>query len=90
MNVVTFGAGCGFGLDREPYLTAAELVPPYGLMVCAFGVLCMAGIGLTPSNCGLDGFGCRSGAAGAAVLVLAGIFVMRFAFGMMHMTVGLG
>ena len=29
-------------------------------------------------------------AAGASVLVLAGIFIMRFAFYMMHMTVGLG
>ena len=79
VNVVTFG------------MQGAELVPSYGLMVCAFGVLGMAGIGLDAVELWPRRVRLSVGrAAGAAVLVLAGIFVMRFAFYMMHMTVGLG
>ena len=67
------------------------MVPSYGLMVCAFGVLGMAGIGLDAVELWPRRVRLSVGrAAGAAVLVLAGIFVMRFAFYMMHMTVGLG
>lgn len=47
VNVVTFGVqGADLASIENSYLTAAELVPSYGLMVCAFGVLGMAGIGL--------------------------------------------
>ena len=47
VNVVTFGMqGADLASIENSYLTAAELVPSYGLMVCAFGVLGMAGIGL--------------------------------------------
>ena len=92
VNVVTFGVqGADLASIENSYLTAAELVPSYGLMVCAFGVLGMAGIGLDAVELWPRRVRLSVGrAAGAAVLVLAGIFVMRFAFYMMHMTVGLG
>ena len=92
VNVVTFGVqGADLASIENSYLTAAELVPSYGLMVCAFGVLGMAGIGLDAVELWSRRVRLSVGrAAGAAVLVLAGIFVMRFAFYMMHMTVGLG
>ena len=92
VNVVTFGMqGADLASIENSYLTAAELVPSYGLMVCAFGVLGMAGIGLDAVELWPRRVRLSVGrAAGAAVLVLAGIFVMRFAFYMMHMTVGLG
>ena len=91
-HVVTFGVqGADLASIENSYLTAAELVPSYGLMVCAFGVLGMAGIGLDAVELWPRRVRLSVGrAAGAAVLVLAGIFVMRFAFYMMHMTVGLG
>ena len=92
VNVVTFGMqGADLASIENSYLTAAELVPSYGLMVCAFGVLGMAGIGLDAVELWPRRVRLSVGrAAGAAVLVLAGIFVMRFAFYMMHMTVGMG
>ena len=92
VNVVTFGMqGADLASIENSYLTAAELVPSYGLMVCAFGVLGMAGIGLDAVELWPRRVRLSVGrAAGAAVLVLAGIFVMRFAFYMMHLTVGLG
>lgn len=59
-------------------------------MIGAFGLLGMAGIGLDVAA--LWGRARLSVArtAGAAALVLGGIFIMRFAFYMTHMTVGLG
>ena len=82
VNVGTFGVQ---GADL------ASIENSYGLMVCAFGVLGMAGIGLDAVELWPRRVRLSVGrAAGAAVLVLAGIFVMRFAFYMMHMTVGLG
>ena len=91
-RVLTMGVqGADLASIENSYLTAAELVPSYGLMVCAFGVLGMAGIGLDAVELWPRRVRLSVGrAAGAAVLVLAGIFVMRFAFYMMHMTVGLG
>ena len=95
---------------ENSFTTAAELVPCYGGMIAAFGVLGGAGIALVartlrdgdPSASREDGdvrgfpdsrrdalrLTVRS--AWASALVLAGIFVMRFAFYLMHMTVGLG
>ena len=47
VNVVTFGLqSADLGTIENSYLTAAQLVPSYGLMIGAFGVLGMAGIGL--------------------------------------------
>ena len=63
-------------------------------MVVAFALLVLVGIGLDAWVL----FGERKGLGGlrgrraivATVLVFSGIFIMRFAFYMMHMTVGLG
>ncbi len=71
-------------------VSAAELVPCYPLMVVAFVVLCAAGIGMhaygrmfcKPAN--------PKYMVAGSVLIFFGIFIMRFAFYMMHMTVGLG
>ena len=95
-NLVSFGLQSA-DLPRiaNAFLAASDLVPYYGLMIAAFGVLALAGIGLDAQvllNRALEGR--RSlgvgRASAACVLVLAGIFVMRFAFYMMHLTVGLG
>ena len=90
-NTVTFCLqGAELGSIENSFVTAAQLVPFWGPMVGAFAVLGAAGVVV-------DGVALWRGArlslaraAGATVLVLAGIFVMRFAFYMMHMTVGLG
>ena len=90
-NVATFGLqAADLGTIENSYLTAAQLVPSYGLMIGVFGVLGVAGIGLDVAA--LWGRARLSVArtAGAAALVLGGIFIMRFAFYMMHMTAGLG
>lgn len=80
---------------ENSFLTAADLVPYYGGMVAVFGLLAGAGIGLDVSAL----FDRRNKSsrrltipcvAMASVLTLSGIFVMRFAFYMMHMTEGLG
>ncbi|MEF9875989.1 MAG: DmsC/YnfH family molybdoenzyme membrane anchor subunit [Gordonibacter sp.] len=80
---------------ENAFLTAADLVPHYGGMVIAFALLAAAGIGLDARILfGRRGEGPRSltipRAVAASALVLAGIFIMRFAFYMMHMTEGLG
>lgn len=91
VNVVTFGMqGADLGSIENSFVTAGQLVPSYGMMVAAFGVLGIAGIGLDVTGlCGRAPLSLAR-ATGAAVLVLSGIFIMRFAFYMMHMTVGLG
>ena len=75
-----------------------DLVPHYGAMVAAFAVLCACGIALfacaggvrpaTSASTGARRVVFRS--AAGCLLVFAGIFTMRFAFYMTHMTVGLG
>lgn len=91
VNVVTFGMqGAELGLIENSFVTAEQLVPSYGWMAAAFGVLGIAGIGLDVAGlCGSAPLSLARATA-AAVLVLGGIFIMRFAFYMMHMTVGLG
>ena len=95
-NLVSFGLQSA-DLPRiaNAFLAASDLVPYYGLMIAAFGVLALAGIGLDAQALlgRTQGGGRQLGvarAAAACALVLAGIFVMRFAFYMMHLTVGLG
>ena len=75
---------------ENSFASAADLVPHYGAMVAAFASLGVAGIGW--DAVALFGFARLTvpRAVLAAVVVLAGIFVMRFAFYMMHLTVGLG
>lgn len=109
-NVATYGLqAMQLPSIENSFVTAADLVPRYGMMIAAFGVLGAAGIGLDARTL-LGGSarqrseGARPGALAcsqvarsatmravcASVLVLAGIFVMRFAFYMMHLTAGLG
>ena len=91
VNVVTFGLqNADLGSIENSYLTAAQLVPSYGLMIAVFGVLGLAGIGIDLAALRGRARLTVVRATGAAALMLAGIFVMRFAFYMMHMTVGLG
>lgn len=82
--------GAGLSQVGNAFLTAADLVPCYGFMVVAYAVLGLVAVGidavavfgrgaLTPVRTGV-----------AVALVLVGIFIMRFVFYMMHMTVGLG
>lgn len=91
-NVIGFALqGAQLGSIENSFTSADQLVPAFGFMVAAFAALGAAGIVL-------DAAALRRGAARlsvprattAAVLVLAGIFIMRFAFYLMHMTVGLG
>ena len=81
--------------------SAGDLVPHYALLVCVFAVFAAAGIAVdalslfrpsvsqegkaSPDEMTIS----VSRASVAALLVLAGIFVMRFSFYMMHMTVGI-
>ncbi len=76
---------------RNAFVSAAGLVPSFGVLVAVFGVCGVLGIGL-------DGWALFVKrrplsvvrASAACVLAFAGIFAMRFALYMMHLTVGLG
>ena len=76
---------------RNAFGSAAGLVPSFGVLVAVFGVCGVLGIGL-------DGWALFVKrrplsvvrASVACVFAFAGIFAMRFAFYMMHRTVGLG
>lgn len=82
----------GFGLPgiENSFGSAAELVPAFGFVVAAFFACCAAATALMHSSvrAGKDSGSGRSLASCA--LAFAGIFLMRFVFYMMHMTVGLG
>ena len=74
-------------------VNAVQLVPHYGLMLAAFIALCALGIAISvlaavrrPSSQGRR----IVALSGSCLLVFCGIFIMRFAFYMMHMTMGLG
>lgn len=90
-NVVSFGMqNLQLSTIENAFVTAAELVPYYGFMIAVFGTLGMIGIGMDMRAL----FGCVSltlpRVIVSSMVVLVGIFVMRFAFYMMHMTIGLG
>lgn len=90
-NVGVYVAQGASVLAMRNYLVSVEqLVPTYGAMVLAFCLLAVAGLAVDAAGmlrgCGVS----KASAATASVLVFAGLFVMRFAFYMMHMTVGLG
>ena len=81
--------------------SAGDLAPHYALLVCFFAVFAAAGIAVDALSLFRTSVS-REGKASpdemtisvvrasvAALLVLAGIFVMRFSFYMMHMTVGI-
>ena len=59
-------------------------------MIGAFGVLGVASVGIDAAALFGSARLSVARATGAAAAMLAGIFIMRFAFYMMHMTVGLG
>lgn len=75
------------------FTTAGQLVPQYWLMVALHVVLCGAGMALAwraVREGGSSSRGFPTGLLVANILVFGGIFIMRFAFYMSHMTVGLG
>ncbi len=69
--------------------SAAALVPQYPAMVVLFAALCAVGLAMAGVPLFRRAELSRRRAAAAAALVYAGIFVMRFAFYMMHMTSGI-
>ena len=73
-------------LTMRNYLVSAEqLVPTYGAMATVFFLLAVAGVAVDALPL-MRGRGISvASAAIASALVFAGIFVMRFAFYMMHM-----
>lgn len=77
------------GLENH-IASVEELVPCYWPMVVAFAALGAVGVaGFAVMQAGVARYRLRLAAA-ALVCVFAGIFVMRFAFYMMHLTVGVG
>lgn len=77
-------------LPLRNYLVSAEqLVPTYGAMVIAFCVLAAAGIAVDAAGLLRGRVASKASVAAASALVFVGIFVMRFAFYMMHMTYGI-
>ncbi len=71
-------------------VSVKELVPSYWPMVVAFAVLGIAGVAVFAAMAQGKIRYRLPVAAGALVCVFAGIFIMRFAFYMMHLTVGVG
>ena len=102
-NIAVFVAqGALMGNVENSLTSARQLVPNYGAMLAVFVVLCL--VGCLVSAMTMHVVSQRAVAAGhsplafskrvmtrlcaSCVLVFAGIFVMRFAFYMMHLTVG--
>lgn len=71
------------------FVTASQLVPRYETFVLAFGVLAAAGIVVDATSLVRGRPLSVKRASIASALVFAGIFVMRFAFYMSHMTTGM-
>lgn len=76
---------------QNAIVSAAQLVPFYGPMLVAFCLLGAAGWAFT-ARVRREGFSARPlvWACTGWALMLAGVFIMRFAFYMMHLTVGVG
>ena len=99
--VVYIAQGAALSSMENAVGRAADLVPHYPWCVAAFALLAAAGIlvdGLVLFNprCAKSDLASAdemtitlARASAAALLVLASIFVMRFSFYMMHMTVGI-
>lgn len=75
---------------ENAFVTAAELVPAYGMLIAVFFVLCAFGLGIYVASVRNARMPRLRWGITACALSLAGIFITRFAFYMMHMTVGLG
>lgn len=67
-----------------------QVVPSYALGLLAFVLLAVAGVVLAARTLPTVGQGHVKSMVAANVLVLAGIFIMRFVFYLSHLTVGLG
>lgn len=74
---------------RNYLVTVEQLVPTYGAMVLFFCLLAVAGLAVDAAGMLRGRRLAKRSAAIASILVFAGIFVMRFAFYMMHMTYGI-
>ena len=99
---VLVAQGTLMGNVENSLISARQLVPNYGAMLAVFAVLCL--VGCLASAMTMHVVSRQTVAAGqsplafskrvmtclcaSCVLVFAGIFVMRFAFYMMHLTVG--
>lgn len=83
--------GVDLGGIRNSFGAAASLVPGYWPAVAAFALLCAAGLAALAraQRFAKRRFALLAWSFGGCALVLAGIFLMRFAFYMSHMTVGL-
>ena len=89
-NVGVYVAQGASVLAMRNYLVSVEqLVPTYGAMVLAFCLLAVAGLAVDAAGMLRGRDVSKASAATASVLVFAGLFVMRFAFYMMHMTYGI-
>lgn len=71
-------------------VNASDLVPHYNVMIAAYAIFACAGITLYARPLFKKKLPSLQGGVAANFLVLAGIFITRFSFYMMHMTVGLG
>lgn len=81
--------GAAYPSIANSFGTAADLLGAYGLYVAVFCASCAAGIGLDFAALVRGALPSVAVTVFACVLVYAGIFVMRFAFYMVHMTIGL-
>lgn len=90
VNTVTFALqGAEYPSIANSFGTAADLVPAYGLFVAIFFVSCAVGIGLDWAALKKGRLPRLGIAVASCAIAYAGIFVMRFAFYMVHMTMGL-
>lgn len=90
LNVVVYVV-LGFAVlpMENATLSATALVPNYPLLVAAFAIMCAAGVAVQCAALRKTAHPALLPSIASAALSLAGIFVMRFAFYMLHMTVGL-
>ena len=87
--VLLANAGVYVAQGMSVLVSAEQLVPTYGAMATVFFLLAVAGVAVDALPL-MRGRGISvASAAIASALVFAGIFVMRFAFYMMHMTYGI-
>lgn len=89
-NIGVYAAQGADVLQLANYLTSVErLVPGYGAFVFVFSLLAVAGLAVDAVALVRSGRPARRAVVAATALVFAGIFVMRFAFYMMHMVSGM-
>ena len=90
LNAVVYVA-LGFAVlpMENATLSGTALVPHYPALVAVFAIACAAGVAAQCVALRKTGHPTLLPSIAGAALALAGIFVMRFAFYMLHMTVGL-